>query len=629
MRRAALAVLLAALTVLAIPIPAETSSGEDADRLLLDWGNGEYAWYDMSSGDTLLSAVSATLDAASVDYVTDGTCFTEVGGVGERTVGTQTCSWRIYIWDTYQWIYGEKKADESYNSGTLALAYYPSSSILPVPTPFFNDSWTSYRGNSSNSGMSASQGPEKAATPLEWYLEADTGGVYSSILAADGLLYYVTGGNNAGSGANRSPHLYCVDTVNHGVAWSFSYTISTARGSQQYEIDTPVIIGDMIVITSSNRHIYCLDRMEGTVLSEMVPEGEKAHFAGQFDTYTYTYETTTPSGTVYANGPTSAVYDSGALYFNTHDGAMHCYSVTRESGFTQLWRCLPEESERGCFYFSSPTIAYCGGERVVLSGGYSGYLYMVDADTGELLGSSMIGDLGELGAGAVSIIRSAGDGKAVVMVDDGGMSVRTGFMAKVDLSTMSIEWEIGMQGGSPVIINDVVYAYLRPAARPSGEEALVWDAEGNEFRGDAGYYALALSDGHVIWSNVNDSYTKSGMVYCDGCLYCADFGTTYEWPVGGALRCIDPDSGVQLWAVRLDPGTGNAYNMCAPTIIDGKVYVGNDDGTIYCVSETPGEKKSETENINYISAGLAHWSWISLFGVMAASAVIGVILYRR
>ncbi len=630
MRKILLSFFILALLVL----PVSYSSGSDAEdsdaaQLLLDYGNGSYVWYDIPAdhGTTYLSAAESALTANAILYTESSGTLTSVGSISNTVVGTQACTWRFFLWDSYTWAYGEEDGSEKYSGETIALYYSSSASILPVSTPYFSDSWVSYRGDSSNSGISVSEGPESAATPLEWSISSESGGVYGSILYADGLIYYITGGDREGTGVNRNPHLNCVDTVNHTLSWSFSYTLSSSHGAEQYELNSPVIVGDMIIINSSNRHIYCLDRYEGTVLSELVPKGETAHYAGVFDTYTYTYlSTASMSGSIISNGPTSAVYDSGALYFNTHDGQTRCYSVTRENGFQELWTYTPAESQRGCFYFAAPSITYVDGVRVVVSGSYAGYIYCVNADTGAEISVKKITDTGVIGK-----VTPAGDGKVLVEGNDGGMSPRSGFTALIDLKDMSQIWKIDLYGGSPVIMNNTVYAYLKPAVSStlSGyDKPQVWDKNGVYSDAVSGFYALSLDDGHVIWKNESSCYTKSGLTYCDGKLYCADYSTLGDWPSGGGLRCIDPDTGSLVWAVKLEPGEYE-YCMCTPTVADGKVYIGNDGGTVYCVSDTPGRIDSETADIDYKSQGLAHWSWILLFATAIATMAVAVMFYRK
>ena len=621
------AVLLALLMLISVPFVTGASAGDsDGDMLLIDYGNGAYGWYDISGlspdDDTLLSAASAVLNANSIPFSATDDRIVSVNGTENTSVGTQECSWRFFIWDAYYWIYGDTDGNETYSGGTLALTYSPSESIAPVYSPSFRDAWTSYRGDSSYSGVSGSYGPENAASPLEWYIKSNTGGVYSSVLVADGLAYYITGGDFQGTGVNRNPHLYCVDTVNHEIAWSFGYAVSQSVGSSEYELNTPVIVGDMIVITSSNRHVYCLDRFGGEVLAEMVPEGEKSHFAGPFDTYHYKMERGAES--ISFKGASTAVYDSGALYFITSDGVLRAVSVNRtetSASFEELWR-TPETGNGACTV--PPTVTTLDGKKTVISGTSDGKIICFDAGTGAKTKTAEINSEEYV----ICKITPAADGKIILTADDGAMIPRAGFTAAIDLSSGTILWKadvIPYMHGVPTCIGTTVYAYLEP----SGPSSQVWDKNGSPIDVVRGYYALSLEDGHVIWANHTDALTRSGMTFCDSRLYCTDYGTTSEWPNGGAVRCIDPDTGSIIWSARLDPGSGIAYSMCAPTVIGGKVYVGNDDGTLYCISDVPGIDRDVTSDINYESQGLTHWSWLLLFSVAAITAVAAVVLYRK
>lgn len=637
MNRSLYVLVLGLLTVTLFCSTASDAEDSSGAKFLLDYGNGTYVWYDVParSDTTYLLVAECVLEMNGIGYTAStGTsgALVSVGGISNTTVGTeasaQDCVWRFYIWDTISWIYGETDGTEVYLGETLALYYSPSSSVLPVSTPDYNDSWASYRGDSSNSGISVSKGPGSVATPLEWSISSESGGVYGSILYADGLIYYITGGDREGSGVNRNPHLNCVDTVNHTLSWSFSYTLSDSYGAEQYELNSPVIVGDMIIINSSNRHIYCLDRYEGTVLFELMPEGDEAHYGYKDSVMTYTYlSTASMSGSVIANGPTSAVYDSGALYFNTHDGQMRCYSITRENGFKELWTYVPSESQRGCFYFAAPSITYLeDGTRVAVAGSYAGYVYCVNADTGKEISVGKMTDTGIVGK-----VTPAGNGKVLVECNDGTMSPRSGSTVLVSLADMEVVWKLDLYGGSPVILKGKIFAYLKPAVSstvPGYTAPQIWDKDGVYSDAVSGFYSISLYDGHVIWVKESSCYTKSGLTYCDGKLYCADYSTLGDWPSGGGLRCIDPDTGSLVWAVRLEPGEYE-YCMCTPTVADGKVYIGNDGGAVYCVSEIPGVIETETADIDYRSQGLAHWSWILLITVAVATMVVAVLLYRK
>ncbi|MGN1044525.1 MAG: PQQ-binding-like beta-propeller repeat protein [Candidatus Methanomethylophilaceae archaeon] len=632
----AVAVVLILLSVTSIVPGAEADSGTDY-MLLLDNGDGSYAWYTVVPGSTLLDTVKGTLEANGITVSVDAGSITSIDGRSETVTGTVVCSWRFYIWDYYCWTYGGTDGDVKYDSGDLCIGFRSSSSSLPVATPVFRDVWISIRGDSSCTGISASYMPDSVATPLEWYIESEAGAVCGSILAADGLVYYVTSGDYYGTGVNRDPHLYCVDTVNGEVVWYLSYSIDHSHGSSQYELNAPLIVDDMIIVTSANRHIYCIDRMDGSVLHEMVPKGDAAHFTGVFNTQEYEYlpimdEEWTIQGITSTNGPSSAIYDSGAIYFTTHDGRVRCYSVDRINGFTEIWTYTPDREDRGCFYCSTPLITYVDGTRVLVCGGYSGRLYCVNASTGEEISVTYVAELAGHSQGVVSRVVDAGDGTVIVSCDDGGMTPRNGSLSRYDLrDTSSPMWRLDIYGGSAIAVDGTLYGYLRPAlsSYDGSGKAQVFDKNGTLSDADSGYYALSIADGHVIWCVPNAASCKSSMTYCGGRIYCVDYSPLSVWPNGGALRCLDPDTGDVIWRMRLEPGSSDAYNMCSPTVVDGKVYVGNDDGTIYCISEIPGSPVSVTSDIDYRSQGLAHWSWAALFSAMGLTLLVAVLMYRR
>lgn len=623
-----LAIMLAPLSLTASMSDAVDIS--DEDRLLLDYGNGSILWMDAVPGETILDTVVKTLDGVSIpiEISYDDVCVKSVDGISQVSMGDMTCSWRFYIWNTYSWDYGDTYGGYAYQGGTLALAFYPSESLVPAATPFFPEVWTAYNGSSVSDRNSTNTAPDSIATPLEWYIEGSNGGVYSALLFADGLLYYVAGGDMYGSGTERNPCVFCLDTVNHELAWAQTYPNDVG-----YETTTPVLIGDLLIVTSSNGHIYAFDRMSGEVVAELVPEGDSAHFASRFATTYYTFKSVYDSshnwmleGHSFITGPATSVYDSGALYFNTYDGQIRSYSVDRENGFEELWCYSPtDDSDRGCFYHSPPVIAMVDDRRVVLSGSYSGRMYCVDAVTGEEVWVSKLMDLGGRYPGSVSGITLCPDGTALVGGSDGEMTTSIGCVMLIDLTDGSIVWSLDSHG-SMTVVGNIAYGYLTPSV---GVDAFMYDKFGDSESAVAGFYAIDVETGRYIWKNPSADVTKSGLTFCDGLLYCVDYSPGTEWPNGGAVRCIDPDTGQFVWSVKLDPYNGLCYSMSSPTIVDGKIYVTNDEGYVYCLSMVPGKTVDGTSGIDYRSVGFAHWSWIALFASCIIVALVSVAIYRK
>lgn len=120
-----------------------------------------------------------------------------------------------------------------------------------------------------------------------------------------------------------------------------------------------------------------------------------------------------------------------------------------------------------------------------------------------------------------------------------------------------------------------------------------------------------------------------GVTYCGGNIYSMDYSPGTEGATGGQVWCFDSDTGNVVWKVKVSPYNGNAYSMCAPTVVDGMVLVGNDYGAIYILSETSSDQRARTANIDYETKGLAHWSWIATITLVIVALVASVWLYRH
>lgn len=626
-----------AIPVVSILILAAFASiSVDADgqqsQLLVDYGNGSYIWLDDLGDTTLSDAVKHSLESAGVEYTlsADGNSFTSVNGVGNLSIASVDCVWRFYVWSTvsYSWSYGEADGSRAYSGGTLALGFFPSSSLYPVSTPFYSETWTQAYGDASASYRTGNTAPDHVAEPLEWVIKGTHGSIDTSILFAEGLLYCIAGGSQNAIGESGMPCIYCIDTETHEMAWSVSYSSNTG-----YEIMSPLIVGGMLIVSSGNSHVYAYDRMTGEILSELVPEGQDPLKAGNMDTTYYKLERIFDSegnvlikGTTRITGATTAVYDSGLLYFNTYDGAIHCFSITPEEGFSEVWRYLPDDADRGSFYSNPPAVTELSdGQRVVLAGNYAGKLFCVDADTGSIMWIKEIVSYDPKNPGAVSGIAVCSGDRAMVCATDGGFSVSAGRLVQIDLTNGNELWGLNVFG-KMTVVNDVAYGYISPSV---AVESKMYDKHGTEEDAVAGFYALKVSDGRYIWKNESPDSTRSGMVYSDGRLYCMDYSPGTDWPSGGAVRCIDAETGSFVWSIKVEPFDGMCYSMSAVTIVDGKIYAANDGGYVYCLSTFSSRISEATSEIDYRSAGFMHWSWIALILSCIMVGTVSVLLYRK
>ena len=80
--------------------------------------------------------------------------------------------------------------------------------------------------------------------------------------------------------------------------------------------------------------------------------------------------------------------------------------------------------------------------------------------------------------------------------------------------------------------------------------------------------------------------------------------------------------------VFLEPCTTDSYSMGQATVIEGKIYVGNDYGAVYCLSDVAGPSSVESDIDTLETVGFDHWSWYVLIAVIVMTLTFFFIFYR-
>ncbi|MDO5853419.1 MAG: PQQ-binding-like beta-propeller repeat protein [Thermoplasmata archaeon] len=616
MRRAAAVALVLLLTASMLAVPASDVSADDGDMVLIDMGNGVTYWCSAGSSSTYAGLAEEAAESLGLAFQASGGTVTAIGGMTNHSVGTQQCRWILYVWDGSEWTAGE---GTEYSGGTIAWGFYPDASIVPAETPDNPSAWTMHRGDSSMSGSSDSYGTTEAVSPMEWYRTYTSGYVDSSIIVAGDYLYHTTGGAYGVSGADGNPWVYCLDRLTGEIVWSYMMT----KG-QGYEVTTPLVVGDMLIVTATNWNVYCFDRYTGEVLHTLTLEKD------------YPYDENMDvawEGRTFYTGATTPVYDSGAIYFGTSDGHVMAYSVTRDGGFELLWDYDPDDTYsngtysgvKGCFYFHAPVIAEVDGTRMLFIGSYEGYAYALDASTGREIWVERMIDLGDDNIphpgtpGSVGNITVTDDGRLIICCDDGGMSSQDGYVVCVDAATgkgpdgSAYYWKLEVLMGNAVVSDGGFYAFVSPSANGTSTLAC---ADGTEMDLIQAVYRFDM-DGNVVWVSEEYSLVKASITLADGIIYTADYSAGSYWPSGGGVTALSAEDGSQIWRLRLSPYSLDSYNMVSVTVIDGKLYVGNDYGAVYCISEVAGKQYGDDGEI-VLENGFYHWSWAALIVVVAA-----------
>ncbi len=623
-------ILMMAVVAMAAVFVIPASDADTEDTMLLDYGNGSTSWMSVDLDGTYLDAAESALDSAGIGYTASGGKIVSVNGTQNHSVGSQECIWRLYLWTDDGWECSEELSATA--EGTFALGFYPDQYITPVETPEEKTAWTMHRGDSGSSGMSGSYGTDSPQTPLEWYRTYSTGYVDSSLIVAGNYLYHTTGGAYGGSGSNANPWVYCIDRYTGEEVWSHMFRIG-----QGYEVTSPLVVGDMLVVTATNWDVYLFDRFTGEVLDTLAIE-QKYIYDDEGDIIW--------DGRTFFTGATTPVYDSGAIYFGIADGRVAAYGIeteisdgVRQSRFVPLWEYSPDASTvggeyvgpRGCFYFHAPTVGEVDGRKMLFIGSYEGYAYALDASSGEEVWVERMIDIRgsnsmEPGTpGSVSGLSLTSDGKLIVTCTDGAMSPEYGTISCVDASTgkgpdgSGSYWKHVFMAGYQVLTDDGFYCYGSPSYKGASE---LPSADGATVEAVMGLYKFDY-EGRVVWVTPINHVIKAAPTLADGLLFTNDYSIGAHFPNGGGVAAYSAEDGHQVWKVRLEPYSDQSYSMVAPTVVDGKVYVGNDYGAVYCISDVQGKAWGDDGEIEIDSPGFRHWSWIAVI-LVAVLAIAGL-----
>ena len=603
-----------ALAVTLIPVSSADSS---ENSVLVDFGNGSYRWYPNSGGSTFDAVLSSSVDAGTADTV--------------RNQHTADCYWRLYTWDDG---WADRGTDLSAGcSGTIAYGYYPEG-FAPVSTPEYRDSWTTLGGSSSATNISVSHGQRNPQLPVEWYNTYTTGYVDSGLVVAGDMLYHTTGGVYEGAGEDADAWVYALDRFSGSIVWKYR----EPKGAG-YEVTTPVIIGDYLVVTFTNGDVVCFDRFTGNVKDSMqVPVDAPLDSSGNVIWDGRTFQT----------GGTTPVYDSGRIYFGTSAGTVMALRLSPDGHFSTAWTYEPPATEdssgytgtRGCFYYHAPTVHDVDGTRMLFIGNYEGYVHALNADTGEAIWVKRVIDMradnraapGTPGS-AASVSLSPDCSKLIVGCSDGALFSLEGYRLALDPLTGteltrsdSTAWKLDGLFTSPVVTDGGFYTYVSPLS--AGSDTFP-KADGSKDTVTNSVYYFNW-DGEVVWKTAEYQMIKGALTLdADGILYGTDYSAGAFWPTGGALTAWDSSDGSEIWRVLLSPYSQDSYSMVQPTVIDGKIYTGNDFGAVYCLSDIKGEGTEEERVQALQTVGFAHWSWYFTFALTAAVIAGFVILYRR
>lgn len=155
--------VLAVMVVSLLPlIQADLSESESPAMLLIDYGNGDYEWHEITGSGTYFDVLSSSSGGASVS----GSALTINGYSRTESSGHSTvvADWCIFGWNGSYWEYAGSDAAAIYPGGDVAFGLFPEG-IIPVETPYEPHSWTEYGGSSRHGGYRIRMGPTAPPCP--------------------------------------------------------------------------------------------------------------------------------------------------------------------------------------------------------------------------------------------------------------------------------------------------------------------------------------------------------------------------------------------------------------------------------------------------------------------------------
>ena len=385
-----LAVFCALISVVAL-MPSEDSEATDtySTRLLLDYGNGQTTWYDVS-GNTVGGAVTGALSAAGIPF--DASSGIVVNGKGPVTFSDATCLWQFYVYDE-GWVATAYDPSAAYSGESIALGYYPEG-YVPTVTPQYKNAWTCIHGDALNSCNTNDYDPLWTNASLRsYYWNEQVPACYASPLVADGTYYQMARDYNNPS-VLTSRHLVSIDLVTGTTNWDI------AQRGGQYELSTGAIYGGKVYYSTIGA-VYSIPLHSADPENEMQTLNVGASIL--------------PTKSTVMIGTSSIVYDSGHLFFGGSDGKVWCVTPDLQ----QVW-CT--QTTGGVYPSMSLTVA----NGLVYAGACDGKLIILDEVTGNIEASLEL-YYSETNGGRVMTPAVFGDTIMVSYADGAGMSA--GFWA--------------------------------------------------------------------------------------------------------------------------------------------------------------------------------------------------------
>jgi outer membrane protein assembly factor BamB len=518
MRILAAVFALMMFATLAAPMTTAAAATSDTSAVLIDFGNGQVAWADVSVNPSM-SAFNATQIATEQNGMVMnssvfpwGVTVNSIDGIGinDSAGGYNSTTheyWGFWIWNSSmgQWESSFIGASDvpADSAPAIAWGYYPWG-VAPIATPDHRHPWRSYRGDNFNEGFAGHASPNNIT--LAWSKDLHNGAIDAPIVAANGFAYVVTSGvlNQTTFAYETNSSVFCLNTSNSNVVWREDI-------GSGYQIASPLLYGGMVIVPSADGRVYAFNAFTGADA-----------WANPFDMN---------SGMVY--GSPSAIAYGGMIYVASGTGKLFCLS----SFGMQIWNASVAPS----IYASSPAAK----DARIYIGGEDGKVHAFDSLTGDMLWNVSVG--GKIRSSPLLM----SSGIAITYVNYSGASPTTGGVAIISYAGEVRSFtQTGITSASAALTGSNI------ATSTSTQ-----------------LYLLSAS-GQKIWNvslGTTGAFPPSAPTAVDGTI----FQVTDE--ANSRLMATSENGQIYLDYV-LSPAE---YAWTAPSVADGMLYTASDNGRVY------------------------------------------------
>ncbi len=251
----------------------------------------------------------------------------------------------------------------------------------------------------------------------------------------------------------------------------------------------------------------------------------------------------------------------GSFNFSGGPGSFYC--LDEDSG-NVLWKSPTSSS----VYFSSP----CVSEEKVYIGTMGLYdsstfkwappyeLYCFDTKNGEVLWNFSVN--GSIGSSPTTV------GDRVIFTS------KDGYLYCLNATNGNLTWrkEIGSSVSSPAVLNGAIFVGA------------------GEMNMDGKFYRFDMN-GNKLWEFEPNGAVQSSPAIAEGKVY---FATNVQ---NSTIYCLDHSTRELIWSYTPSP---KQYIISSPAICEGKLFIGCDNGRLYCFEDEPPQITVDSGGVTQI-----------------------------